>query len=360
MARLRAVDAIASLAERHARGNGYLVAVGRLEEAIGMVRRLPKEVRGGRDEAWLKLLRGWQPRVRDAVGSVRTEIDVGEIVAHAEAAVAGKGLRDAIDALVHMVFPDDPDKVRARVIEAEKGSPLAALFFNNVVVFDEGGKTVRRIRSSGDDALEPSEQALRFRIVHEKNSRQDLVAKAVIEPACQIIVREHVITSRILLPLVFHSPFIPAKRALSWARGLAAGFAGDLTLAVHLLLPQVEHGLRELLREEGVDVATFDKFGQQENWNLNQILLDKGRQHCERILGSALTLDLSALLVEPTGVNLRNRVAHGLVPDGGLEGGPSRYFFWQALHLCFAARRVPIEVEQSTGDEKSGEEDGAA
>ena len=79
----------------------------------------------------------------------------------------------------------------------------------------------------------------------------------------------------------------------------------------------------------------MDKFGQQEDWNLNNLLLrEEGRASVEIILGADIVFDLAALLVDRNAVNLRNAVAHGGIDDGGLEGGFSRYFFWCCLRLC--------------------------
>jgi hypothetical protein len=57
--------------------------------------------------------------------------------------------------------------------------------------------------------------------------------------------------------------------------------------------------------------------------------------------------DLSALLVDRGGANLRNAISHGLIDDGGLEGGLSRHLFWASLRLCM----IPLiaEVEKARG-----------
>jgi hypothetical protein len=89
-----------------------------------------------------------------------------------------------------------------------------------------------------------------------------------------------------------------------------------------------------MLRHAGETAVSMDRFGLQEDWNLNQILLQNGRAATESILGKDMVFDLAAILVDRGGANLRNIVAHGTVQDGGLEGGLSRYFFWACLRLC--------------------------
>lgn len=348
---LRTAEALARRAELHAQGGGHPTAVLWMERAIAALQTLPAELRGSRDGQWRQQLRAWQPRMREAIQSIRTELDISDLVTAAEAEVSGRGLLGALCTLVRLHRPQSPESIREQVLESRRRSTLTQLFFNDVTVVDRSGKTIRRVASTGDEGAEPQEAAIRFHMVQRANQLQHLAAASLIDPACRVITQEHQIDTRVMLSLVRHSRFVPAEREGLWARGLAAGFTDDFTLATHLLLPQIECSLRELLRAQGVDVAGFDKLRQQEDWNLNHILLDKsrGRQHCERLLGSTLAFDLQALLVEPTGFNLRNRVAHGLVGEGEFEAGACRYFFWQALHLCLMPLLLAIEKERAEG-----------
>lgn len=86
------------------------------------------------------------------------------------------------------------------------------------------------------------------------------------------------------------------------------------------------------------------RHGQQEDWNLNHILLHpEERAATEAILGANTVFDLAALLVDRNGVNLRTGVAHGLMEDGGLEGGLSRHLFWLCLRLCMTPLLLQAE-----------------
>jgi hypothetical protein len=89
-----------------------------------------------------------------------------------------------------------------------------------------------------------------------------------------------------------------------------------------------------LLRSAGHTAVSIDRFMQQEDWNMNQMLLNEGRTDTVAILGEDIVFDLAALLVDRSGANLRNAVSHGQLDDGALEGGLARYLFWICLHLC--------------------------
>jgi hypothetical protein len=283
-------------------------------------------------------------------------MDIGDLVSYSERAVSGKDLIEALVTLTTLIVPTDPEKIREQTLAIQGKSISSNLF--PMTLFDNQGKTIKHVPYLSSEDPKEREVALRFHIIQSTNQRQYLNAHGLIEPARRVIMREHRCGEPELLGLVRHSPFVPGGRERMWARGLAAGFAGDFSLSTHLLLPQIEHGLRELVRAQGVDVARFDKFGQQEDWNLSQLLLDEscGRPHCERILGEALAFDLQALLVEPVGFNLRNRVAHGLVEEGEFEAGPYRYLFWLALYLCLKPLVFAMgkdRAETADGDQAS-------
>jgi Domain of unknown function (DUF4209) len=85
-------------------------------------------------------------------------------------------------------------------------------------------------------------------------------------------------------------------------------------------------------------------------------VLGEGRQATEAILGEDAVFDLAALLVDRGGANLRNAVSHGLVDDGGLEGGLSRHLFWASLRLCvipFVARAEELRRARTQGAESN-------
>jgi hypothetical protein len=94
--------------------------------------------------------------------------------------------------------------------------------------------------------------------------------------------------------------------------GVEAWYQGDLIKAVHVLVPQVEYGLRNIAGQLGEPVTK----GRSNNANtgvaisMGDILYSK---KISEALGPDLTLFFLALYADPRGLNLRNRVAHGLI-----------------------------------------------
>jgi Domain of unknown function (DUF4209) len=106
-------------------------------------------------------------------------------------------------------------------------------------------------------------------------------------------------------------------------------------VATHLLIPQVEHSIRVLLANAGVITSSLATGGIQNEYNLNQTLVDeKFAGPLTKILGEDLVFDLRGLLIEHGGSNLRNRVAHGLLDDGEFDSAVAVYLWWLVLRLC--------------------------
>jgi Domain of unknown function (DUF4209) len=94
--------------------------------------------------------------------------------------------------------------------------------------------------------------------------------------------------------------------------GIHAWLEGDNIKAVHVLVPQIEHGLRSIVAQLGKPVtkphATVPGVGVA--FGMGDILYS---DELTQALGPDLTLHFLALYADPRGMNLRNRVAHGLI-----------------------------------------------
>jgi lysyl-tRNA synthetase class 1 len=106
---------------------------------------------------------------------------------------------------------------------------------------------------------------------------------------------------------------VDPEMADACASGIRAFEAGDYWTACHVLTPQVERELRKLALATSANVRRLVSDQGIEVASLNSLLED---ETFVRVLGDDLTRCLSALLTDPRGLNLRNRVAHGLLePD---------------------------------------------
>jgi hypothetical protein len=111
---------------------------------------------------------------------------------------------------------------------------------------------------------------------------------------------------------IYRSPVFCAERKSLIDSGLAAHFAGDYVKAIHVLVPQIEGACRVLLGllgEPKTRVKGQNK-GVLHQKNLNEIFDEAAVQAALR---EDVLLYFKTFLTEPIGLNLRNRLCHGLM-----------------------------------------------
>lgn len=94
--------------------------------------------------------------------------------------------------------------------------------------------------------------------------------------------------------------------------GMRAWFDGDFTKAIHVLIPQIERGLRAIVGQLGRPTTKAHPTIPNVSvvLNMGDILYN---EDIKKALGDDLSLYLSALYADPRGHNLRNQLAHGLL-----------------------------------------------
>lgn len=94
--------------------------------------------------------------------------------------------------------------------------------------------------------------------------------------------------------------------------GVRAWYDGDLVKTTHVLVPQMERGLRGIAAKLGKPVTKAHPTvaGAGVAIGMGDILYS---EELTQALGPDLTLYFLALYADPRGLNLRNRVAHGLI-----------------------------------------------
>jgi len=125
---------------------------------------------------------------------------------------------------------------------------------------------------------------------------------------------------------------IPPQREEFFVRGLAASFRGDLLLAHHLLIPQIENALRWVLHELGTIARAIDDAGIEEEWPLQRCL---AAPKVVELFGENLVYELRTLLIEKGGPNLRHLSMHGVMSPGEYRSLQSFYAWRLMLKMTF-------------------------
>jgi len=114
--------------------------------------------------------------------------------------------------------------------------------------------------------------------------------------------------------------------------------------AVHVLVPQVEHILRNFIGRMGIPTRKTirNQPGITDAKNMNDVLADA---RMKEKLTENLWRYLAVVYVDRRGLNLRNDLAHGLVPPAGFKRHIADLVFHTllALSLMRASQQNPEE-----------------
>ncbi|HOY78374.1 MAG TPA: DUF4209 domain-containing protein [Hyphomonadaceae bacterium] len=125
--------------------------------------------------------------------------------------------------------------------------------------------------------------------------------------------------------------------------GIAAWLDKDHVKAIHVLIPQVETGLRTLVRRCGRPTTKPDRNMKQARMviTMGDIVTSDETAAALGKRGNDFMLHFRALFADPRGHNLRNDVAHGLMPADAADAG-NMLWVVHAL-LLLGAWLTPVE-----------------
>jgi hypothetical protein len=257
--------------------------------------------------------------------------------------------RDPIEALWLLASQDLLSKretLRRFAEEQTKKTPLALLLRHRTMTTDgrHEGETPGSLGATGDYESAIEGAMRRF-------AAYDRIVKVYgsIEPAREQLLLEHEYTLDSILLAVAPRPFIPYGHERLWAKGIHAGLVGEHDVALHLLVPQLEHALREVLRRDREVVWTSSSTDVQ-----NLIGLEAALFHpkTRAIFPEDLVFTAGAVLAERLGANLRNKVAHGMITDAESGGSDAVYVWWLCLHMLWGFGPPPPGEAPAAGGER--------
>jgi hypothetical protein len=328
-------------AEKALKGNHapYLKASCCLREALDFFKKKIRDA--GKETAAVKaaaeevhkLLLQYQEESMKELMPFSQEADISKKVEKVRAFVTGKQFQEALFSFALLGASPKVSHLRQVV----KNTAILHQLFP-IEMVNKMGKVVASQSSDPGKA----EEATRFQMYMLAVINQKGHAQARIEPARDQINLEHSIRLDDLRPIVSHSPFVQPEREYLFAKGLYAGLTGDFITSTHILIPQIEESVRYLLRKRGAITSRDDDKGIQNENDLNKTLYPRNYPEITSIFDEDTLFDLQGLLVEHSGSNLRNLMAHGLINDDGFLSPLMSYLWWLALRLCC----LPILIHQ--------------
>jgi hypothetical protein len=306
--------------------------MGKAVHALRDAKADPAEI----EQAHLRLL-DFQKRGMSEMQTIRIPHEGSDL--ESKLAASAKAAADHVkgqcfeDAILHLAFVTDtskPAELRKRVEDNQSGGVFTQIF-GSTTVRSDGQVSDTKPPLASEDPQERAEAVAKEMYMQARTIDWPARVQILIEPARQQIVAEHAARRVDLMFLLQDNPFVPIGREGLFLRGLHAGLHGDVVLALHLLLPQIEHSIREIFTERGVITSKLESDDTQDERDLGWMLT---RPEMAMIFGEGMAFDLRGLLVERFGLNLRNNVAHGLLAESQMITPGAIYVWWLVLRLC--------------------------
>ena len=284
----------------------------------------------------------------DMLGQMKTvshSFDISDLVREAVGKVQGLPPTEALFAFCRIApWPS------VAALRAEAEIPLdgiAALFSTTSV--DEDGRVIANVEGVSD--ADSRERRLSAEMVKASAMRADIAARALIDPALDVIRQQFHLSLHDFYAITQLSALVPGDRADLVAKGLYAGYCRDFVQAIHILIPQFEHMVRMVLKEAGAQTTTRQDEIEMESGLSALVELAQMKER----FGEHLTFTIRALMCKPLGPNLRNQVAHGLAGANLCASGYGVYAWWLILALVVEGFHMMQRAEDANNPDYTGE-----
>lgn len=264
---------------------------------------------------------------RQNMGSIPIEFDATGIHSAVEKLFAGLTVQESIVQFGRLARIYTVEAVQKQVLDEQKQFQLSALFSRRIV--DQHGRTIEKLAPLDQEHPTADPDNLRKHMVME-TAQMRIGESIALRNAFPYLKNAGDVPPEALDFLVRNNGLIPEGRAEIIKTGLHMGLFGDLYAAMHILLPQTEHIIRNLVTLCG-DTVTYLKDDGTEEWKpLSQLLRSEKLLDC---YSEDIIFTLQSILDEKAGANLRNLNAHGLLEPAEGRSGTALCFLCLLIRL---------------------------
>ena len=232
---------------------------------------------------------------------------------------------NTIQAVYWLISP--PIRSKSSSEEAWNQKKKSFIYTNlNSVIQDSQGNTIDK---------SPDNEKNVYRIAKEL---RDDYCYSVLQPAYEEFLKNFTISEVEVYDLISSSKFIPSDRLDLYAHALYHGFCGNFAVAVYILIPQIENGIRYVLESNSIITR---KYTQEQQ---NTMSLESYFEKLNELINEDLLFDLRVLLNEGFGDNMRHDIAHGIYPTSKIFSEPGFYLWWISLKLAIDFDNFRIKI----------------
>jgi len=236
------------------------------------------------------------------------------------------------DVLTRIATHYIPKKSEVEKQLKELASEAPIVFLMPMELLDNTGRPLAKVGSLEEDLTGHTVKLM---------SQNMAIGSIYLRQVLEALVKKYPTFENLCVDYLFRSPIFEEDRKSIITWGVKEYLNGNHMTAVHLLIPQIENALRVLLEKAGGSILKPARGG---GFNL-KVLEDLLRDPLlVQVFGEDMVFYFRALLVDPRGWNLRNRVCHGLCDAS--EFGPSMSDRIIHMLLCLALVRKKEQVKK--------------
>ncbi len=253
------------------------------------------------------------------------EIDIEPIVLETEKYMKNKSFTVAMDYFTNIELIANYNELLKEAKESQKSFPLQNMLTK--VIYNKKGQ---KKDSFTYNANQNEYEMYLHNMIQTNQVDISLKTKCQIYPALTILLKEHneSITKEFLYEIIRILQINQTTKLLI-VEGLYYGFKKEFIAAIHILIPQIENMLRNLILPTDNSFVNIDKDGKDTYKGLNTILSEEYRESMWKQIGPDIYIDLKTLLDdEKGGLNLRNDLSHGLLSYDECNSAYSIYLWW--------------------------------
>lgn len=252
----------------------------------------------------------------NSMASIPFEFDAAPIRKNIAELFHGLSRQEAILTFGEIATLYKVDEVRQGVLTDHRRNVFSSLFSKRFI--DEEGRLVKILPPLDLQNPQKDEALLREHMVHYVVEQRGLDEAVCLWYAYHKVQERGAVAPEDLSFLIDQNALIPEERKAIIKIGLQLGLNGELYASLHILLPQTENLLRELVKLCG-DMPTYLKEDGTEDIKPLSQLFDS--QKLKEVYDEDLLFTWKTLLDERGGPNLRNEIAHGVLsPKRGSSG----------------------------------------
>ena len=298
---------------------------GRPLEAAQMLQKAYNLCDKKQDQEKLFQLRGKLKQVQqdrlNSMASIPFEFDAAPIRKNIAELFHGLSRQEAILTFGEIATLYKVDEVRQGVLTDHRRNVFSSLFSKRFI--DEEGRLVKILPPLDLQNPQKDEALLREHMVHYVVEQRGLAEAICLWYAYHKVQERGAVAPKDLSFLIDQNALIPEERKAIIKTGLQLGLNGELYASLHILLPQMENLLRELVKMCG-DAPTYLKEDGTEDVKPLSQLFDS--QKLKEAYDEDLLFTWKTLLDERGGPNLRNEIAHGVLSPEQGSGGAALSF----------------------------------